>query len=137
MWKTNGLAGRENDMTGTYTILLANCAFFARHGVMHEEEVLGQRFFVDAELEVQPAGPLEEDAIESTVDYGVAFKVIEKIVTGRRYFLIEALAMEVARALEAQFPQIRRAKITLRKPNAPVAGVLDYVQVTIEHHAGR
>ncbi len=43
-------------MTGTYTITLANCAFFARHGVMDEEEVLGQRFFVDAELEVMPAG---------------------------------------------------------------------------------
>lgn len=123
-------------MTGTYTILLANCAFFARHGVMHEEEVLGQRFFVDAELEVQPAGPLKDDQIESTVDYGVAFKVIEQIVTGRRYFLIEALAMEVAHALEARFPQIRRAKITLRKPNAPVAGVLDYVQVTVEHRVG-
>jgi dihydroneopterin aldolase len=74
--------------------------------------------------------------LESTVDYGVAFKVIEQIVTGRRYFLIEALAMEVARSLEARFPQIRRAKITLRKPNAPIAGVLDYVQVTIEHRAG-
>lgn len=123
-------------MSGTYTILLSNCAFFARHGAMHEEEVLGQRFFVDAELEVQPAGPLEDDALESTVDYGVAFKVIEQIVTGRRYFLIEALAMEVARSLEARFPQIRRAKITLRKPNAPIAGVLDYVQVTIEHRAG-
>jgi dihydroneopterin aldolase len=122
-------------MTGTYTITLANCAFFARHGVMDEEEVLGQRFFVDAELEVLPAGPLEHDALESTVDYGVAFKVIEKIVTGRRYFLIEALAMEVARALSAQFPQIVRARITLRKPNAPISGVLDYVQVTVEHHA--
>ena len=124
-------------MNETYTILLANCAFFARHGVMPEEEALGQRFFVDAELEVQPAGPLEEDALESTVDYGIAFKVIESIVTGRRYFLIEALAMEVARALEEQFPQIKRAKITLRKPNAPVAGVLDYVQVTVERYAGR
>ncbi|MGV3552628.1 dihydroneopterin aldolase [Rhizobium sp.] len=123
-------------MTGTYTILLANCAFFARHGALREEEVLGQRFFVDAELEVQPAGPLEEDVLESTVDYGVAFKVIEEIVTGRRYFLIEALAMEVARALEEKFPQIRRAKITLRKPNAPIAGVLDYVQVTVEHRVG-
>lgn len=122
-------------MNGTYTITLANCAFFARHGVMDEEEVLGQRFFVDAELEVQPAGPLENDALESTVDYGVAFKVIEKIVTGRRYFLIEALAMDIARSLESQFPQIRRAKITLRKPNAPVAGVLDYVQVSVEHFA--
>jgi dihydroneopterin aldolase len=123
-------------MNGTYTITLANCAFFARHGVMHEEEVLGQRFFVDAELEVKPAGPLENDALESTVDYGVAFKVIEQIVTGRRYFLIEALAMDIARSLEQTFPQIRRAKITLRKPNAPVAGVLDYVQVSVEHHAG-
>jgi dihydroneopterin aldolase len=123
-------------MSGTYTILLSNCAFFARHGAMREEEVLGQRFFVDAELEVQPGGPLEDDALESTVDYGVAFKVIEQIVTGRRYFLIEALAMEVARSLEAKFPQIRRAKITLRKPNAPIAGVLDYVQVTVEHRVG-
>lgn len=123
-------------MSGTYTITLANCAFFARHGVMDEEEALGQRFFVDAELEVQPNGPLESDALETTVDYGVAFKMIEKIVTGRRYFLIEALAMEIARSLEAQFPQIRRVRITLRKPNAPVAGVLDYVQVSVEHHAG-
>ena len=124
-------------MNGTYTITLANCAFFARHGVMDEEEVLGQRFFVDAELEVAPHGPLEHDALETTVDYGVAFKVIEKIVTGRRYFLIEALATDIAKSLEAQFPQIMRAKITLRKPNAPVAGVLDYVQVSVEHRAER
>lgn len=124
-------------MNGTYTITLANCAFFARHGVMDEEEVLGQRFFVDAELEIAPHGPLEHDALETTVDYGVAFKVIEKIVTGRRYFLIEALAMDIAKSLESQFPQIVRAKITLRKPNAPVAGVLDYVQVSVEHRAER
>jgi 7,8-dihydroneopterin aldolase/epimerase/oxygenase len=122
-------------MSGTYIITLANCAFFARHGVMDEEEVLGQRFFVDAELEVQPAGPLESDQITATVDYGVAFNMIEKIVTGRRFFLIEALAMAVAKALCDHFPQIRRAKITLRKPNAPITGVLDYVQVSVEHHA--
>ena len=124
-------------MTDVYTITLKNCAFFARHGVYPEEEVLGQRFYVDAEFDVSAGMALENDALEGTVDYGVAFKVIEQIVTGRRYFLIEALAMEVAHALEARFPQIRRAKITLRKPNAPVAGVLDYVQVTVEHHAGQ
>lgn len=123
-------------MSGTYIITLVNCAFFARHGVMDEEEALGQRFFVDAELEVQPIGPLEADSIESTVDYGVAFKTIERIVTGRRFFLIEALATEVAKALAAQFPQIRRAKITLRKPSAPISGVLDYVQVSVEHRVG-
>lgn len=114
-----------------YTIRMKNCAFFARHGVHDAEEALGQRFYVDAELLVDPGQALENDAIEGTVDYGVAFGVIEKIVTGERRVLIEALAFEVAKALVRRYPQIRRADITVRKPNAPVAGVLDYVEVTV------
>ncbi|MEN9894280.1 MAG: hypothetical protein RIR97_132 [Pseudomonadota bacterium] len=98
-----------------YTITLKNCAFFARHGVHDEEEFLGQRFFVDAELDVNGGEALENDDIGETVDYGVAFTVIEKIITGKR--------------------RISRARITVRKPNAPVPGVLDHVQVSIEHFA--
>jgi dihydroneopterin aldolase len=114
-----------------YVIRMKNCAFFARHGVLDEEEALGQRFYVDAELTVDPEGSLESDSIARTVDYGVAFAVIEKIVTGARRFLIESLALEVAKALTARFPQIQRAEITVRKPNAPVRGVLDYVEVSV------
>jgi dihydroneopterin aldolase len=122
-------------MTATYTITLKNCAFFARHGVHDEEEFLGQRFFVDAELDVEQGTALIEDSIDDTVHYGIAFTEIEKIITGRRRYLIEALALEVATKLCSRFPQIRRAKISIRKPNAPVPGVLDYVEVTVEHFA--
>lgn len=114
-----------------YQIRMKNCAFFARHGVFDEEEMLGQRFYVDAVLTVDPGQALENDAIEGTVDYGVAFQVIEKIITGERRFLIEALALEVGKALTQRYPQISRAEITVRKPNAPVAGVLDHVEVTV------
>lgn len=114
-----------------YVIRMKNCAFFARHGVHDEEERLGQRFYVDAVLTVDPARKLEEDAIDGTVDYGVAFTVIEKIITGERRFLIEALALDVAKALTARFPQIKTVEITVRKPNAPVPGVLDHVEVTV------
>ena len=114
-----------------YLIRIKNCAFFARHGVMDEEETLGQRFYVDAELTVDPGRALEDDSIEGTVDYGVAFAVIEKIITGERRFLIEALALEVGKALVARYSQIKRAEITVRKPNAPVRGVLDHVEVTV------
>ena len=41
-----------------YQIRMKNCAFFARHGVLDEEETLGQRFYVDAELEVNPDSAL-------------------------------------------------------------------------------
>lgn len=117
----------------TYKITLKNCAFFARHGVYNEEETLGQRFFVDAVLDVNAGTALEQDEIEGTVDYGTAFKVIETIITGKRRFLIEALALEVARAICNEFPMVTRADITIRKPNAPVQGVLDHVEVTVCH----
>ncbi len=114
-----------------YIIRMKNCAFFARHGVLDEEETLGQRFYVDAELAVDPGDALSKDTIGGTVDYGLAFGVIEAIITGQRRFLIEALALEVAKALIERFPQIAKASITVRKPNAPVRGVLDHVEVTV------
>lgn len=116
-----------------YKITLKNCAFFARHGVFNEEETLGQRFFVDAVLDVDGGSSLEQDEIEGTVDYGLAFGVIERIITGKRRFLIEALALETAKAICAEFSIVKRAEITIRKPNAPVQGVLDYVEVTVIH----
>lgn len=114
-----------------YTIRLVNCAFFARHGLLDEEKVLGQRFYVDAVMTVDPGKAITDDDITETVDYGVAFGLIEKIVTGTRRFLIEALAWDVARTLSDHFPQIVRAEVTVRKPNAPVRGVLDHVEVTV------
>lgn len=114
-----------------YVIRMKNCAFFARHGVHDEEERLGQRFYVDAVLTVEPGRTLRDDVLEGTVDYGAAFRVIEEIITGQRRFLIESLAMEVAQVLTERFKEVVRAEITVRKPNAPVPGVLDHVEVTV------
>lgn len=114
-----------------YRIKLKNCAFFARHGLLSEEEVLGQRFFVDAVLWVEGMEALVDDSIEGTVDYGSAYKVIERIIMGKRRYLIEALALEVATAVCEEFEPVKRAEITIRKPNAPVNGVLDHVEVSV------
>ena len=114
-----------------YQITLKNCAFFARHGVHSEEAVLGQRFFVDAVLQVSPGVALENDDIEGTVHYGEVFALIEEMVTGTRRYLIESLALEVAKAVCQQFELVTFAEITIRKPNAAVPGIFDYVEVTV------
>ncbi|MEM1364728.1 MAG: dihydroneopterin aldolase [Pseudomonadota bacterium] len=114
-----------------YTIELKNCAFFARHGVFNEEETLGQRFFVDAFLTVDAGDALDTDEITGTVDYGAAFQVISNIVTTERCNLIEALALRTAKALCAEFPQVLDAHIKIRKPGAPVQGILDTVEVSV------
>lgn len=116
-----------------YTIRLKNCGFFARHGVYNEEESLGQRFFVDAELTVAGGNTLAEDDYENVVDYGLVFKVIEGIVVGERRFLIETVALETAKAICDKFPSVTKAEITVRKPNAPVQGVLDFVEVAVSY----
>lgn len=115
----------------TYTILLQNCAFFARHGVLPEETRIGQRFFVDAELTVRNTGAVEADTIEGTVHYGEAFALIETIVTGRPVNLIEHLAHTIGRSICEKFPLVEQAAITVRKPSAPIEGVLDHVEVTV------
>lgn len=118
-------------MTDRYQIVLRNCAFFARHGVLGEEEVLGQRFFVDVEMEVEAPEALEDDAVAKTVDYGDAFKLVEATVTGARRYLIEALANDICKALLARYAPICRVAITVRKPSAPIAGILDHAEVTV------
>ncbi len=125
-----------SEKSQNYRITLKNCAFFARHGVYTEEQTMGQRFFVDAVLDVDPGGALERDNIEGTVNYGEVFQLIEQVVTEQRFYLIEALALTIAQSLRNQFEQITRASITVRKPNAPVPGVLDYVEVTVIHPEG-
>lgn len=117
-----------------FTIRLENCAFFARHGVYSEEEKLGQRFFVDAVLKVDAGEGLVNDDIDETVDYGVAFSLIEKIVTGTRRYLIESLALDIAKAMLSSFVNVQHVEITIRKPNAPVMGILDYVAVSVEQN---
>lgn len=114
-----------------FVIQMKNCAFYARHGALPEEERLGQRFYIDATLTVDAMGAALKDDLEGTVHYGIAFETIEKIVTQTRRNLIECLAADIGRALCEEFPQIVKAEITVRKPSAPIIGILDYVQVTV------
>lgn len=114
-----------------YIIRLKNCAFFANHGVFEEENRLGQRFYIDLELDVSTSDALELDDVSRTVDYGEVFAEIQAIVQGSRRFLIETLALDIGKRLCSHFDPVQRARVVLRKPNAPIRGVLDHVEVEV------
>ncbi|MEN2747288.1 dihydroneopterin aldolase [Sphingomonas sp. T9W2] len=114
-----------------YVIRLKNCSFFAHHGVFDEEGTLGQRFHIDAEVQVDATMARDGQTIVGTVDYGEIFAEIERVVRGRRRLLIESLALEIARELCDRFAAIAHARITLRKPSVPIHGILDHVEVEV------
>ncbi|MEG8098879.1 dihydroneopterin aldolase [Candidatus Liberibacter brunswickensis] len=117
----------------SYTISLKNCAFFSYHGVYKSEKSKGQQFFVDVEIEVVKNAILDSDNIKNTIDYSDVFTKTEKVVTETRHNLIESLASDIAKTLLKEFKKISRIIIAVRKPNAPIKGILDYVEVRVEY----
>jgi dihydroneopterin aldolase len=117
-------------------IILSNMAFFAYHGVAPQERRLGQRFFVDVDclLDVRPAA--EADDYRQAVCYAAVYDVVSAVMTGEPANLIETLAERIARTVLERFPRLEGVRVAIRKPSAPVKGVLDYAGVEITRRRG-
>ena len=113
-------------------IVLKGLQVFGRHGVLPEEQKLGQRFAIDATafLDLRAAG--QSDDYKRTVCYDALTRLVVETMTARRFHLIEAAAEAVAQALLAAFPAVERVIVEVRKPAAPIDAVFDHVGVVIE-----
>lgn len=112
-------------------ILVGRIAVFAHHGLLPEEERLGQRFYIslDCRLDLREAG--RSDDVAHTVSYADLATLAVHIATTRRFALIEALAEAIALGILDGFPAIRTVGVRIDKPSAPVPTVLDSVAVEI------
>ena len=117
-------------------IRVTRIAVFGRHGVLAEEAVLGQRFYIslEAELDLGPAG--RSDDVAGTVSYADLTAVTVAIATERRFNLIEALAETVAAEILARFARVEAITVQVDKPSAPVPAILDSVGVAITRRRG-
>ncbi|MEC9377666.1 MAG: dihydroneopterin aldolase [Candidatus Latescibacterota bacterium] len=116
----------------TDRLRLMNLVFHAYHGLLPEEERLGQRFEVDVELLLDLAAAGRADEPQLTVDYTDALALVEQIVTQRRFGLVEALAEALAEVIRQRFSTLEGVIIRVRKPNPPVATTFDGLEVEIE-----
>lgn len=119
---------RVHDMD---VIHIRRLEIFANHGVIPEENTLGQKFIISADLfmDLKKAG--KTDDVSKTVHYGQAAVLIKQISEKSVFKLIEKLAEEIADALLKKFP-VEKVKVTIEKPWAPVRLPLETVAVEIE-----
>jgi len=112
-------------------IIMKNLNFYGYHGAMAEENILGQKFFVDIDLylDLEKAG--NTDCVTNTVHYGEVFDIAKQIVENKRYNLIETLAENIAKEILNQFLLVKEIHVTVKKPGAPVKGIFDYFGVEI------
>ena len=109
--------------------------FYGYHGVFKEENKLGQRFRVDlmVELNLKQAG--ETDDLEHTVNYAELYNYCKKIVEGKPYKLVEAVAEQIAKEIITNFDSVQYCTVKMIKPDPPIPG--HYKEVAVEIRRGR
>jgi dihydroneopterin aldolase len=118
-------------------IRLTNAVFYAYHGVLSDEQTLGGKFEVDAELHGNLQRGAVSDNLKDTVDYEKVYDCIRMSVLGRKYFLLEALAGAIIEGILRRFKKVDSVTVRVRKPSAPVKGVIDTVEVEMTRSRSR
>ena len=98
-------------------ILIRDLKIFAYHGVNEEEKINGQNFVFDIDL---------------FVNMTKVIKTVTKVVTEKKYNLLEKVAQITADAILEEYSDVSKVKITLKKPEAPMKADFSYVGVKIE-----
>ena len=93
-------------------ILMSNLGFYGYHGLLKEEAVLGQKFFIDIELYLDTKEAGETDDMYKSVSYADVYEVVKEIVE--------------------KFDLIKGIMVRVKKPEAPVPGIYDYFGVEIK-----
>jgi dihydroneopterin aldolase len=112
-------------------IRIKNAQIYAYHGVASDEQNLGGKFEVDVDMRCDLSKAISSDNLTQTVDYEAVYAVILRTVTAKKYYLLEALANAIAAHLLESFLLMNEITVRIRKPHAPVKGVVDYVEVEV------
>ncbi|MGM0378188.1 MAG: dihydroneopterin aldolase [Bacillota bacterium] len=113
-------------------IKLKGLNFYGYIGVLSEENQLGQKFILDIELKLPLDQAGKSDDVNDTVSYAEVYEVVKKIMENKKYNLIEKAGKEIIDKIFSEFGKVKKIKIEIKKPQAPVKGSFDYFSICLE-----
>ena len=113
-------------------IHIKNLEVFGYHGVLPEENSLGQKFLISVTLHVDTRNAGVSDDLSKTVNYGKVCQFITRFLNEQTFSLIEAAAEHLSMELLSRFDNVRRVELEISKPWAPIGLPLDAVSVEID-----
>lgn len=111
-------------------IRLNNMIFYAHHGYYQAERELGQKFQVDVEMECDFAKAIQSDSLNDAVNFEAVYQTVFRIFSSYKFTLLETLADRIAKDVLKNFPA-SSVLIRVRKPQVPLNGFLDNVEVEL------
>ena len=118
-------------------IRIDNLEVFANHGVLNEENILGQKFIISVEMEVDISKAAMDDDIERSVNYAKVCALVAEFNQNNRFNLIEAAADRLAIEILDRFPLVKSAEVEVKKPNPPIHMHFGFVSVKTKRERHR
>ncbi len=112
------------------TILLENMKFHAFHGVLPEEQIVGNTYSVTVKFSFDFSKAAREDDLDETINYAEVYELIKKEMN-QASKLIEHVAQRILDRISGQFPQIKSLEVQLSKHNPPVSGEVEKATVLL------
>jgi 7,8-dihydroneopterin aldolase/epimerase/oxygenase len=110
------------------SIRIEDMEFYAFHGHFKEEQIVGNKFIIDLEIEtdLEPAGL--SDKLEDAADYTIACRVVKEEME-KKSKLLENIGKRILDSLYRDMPGLKKATVKIRKMNPPVGAKVGSVSV--------
>lgn len=112
-------------------MMIKGMRFYGYHGVFPEENQLGQKYYVDVELNMDLEQAALTDDLNSTVNYAEIHALTKTIVEGPPFKLIEALTGHIASQVLEVYTMVNEVTVRVTKPNPPFDIHFDGVTVEL------
>ncbi len=111
-------------------IHLEDMEFYGYHGCFREEQIVGNKFIVNLELETAMDAAAASDGINDALNYQIAYRIVKEEMEVRSN-LLEHIANRVLNSLYKELNILEKAKIKISKMNPPMGGKMKCVSVTM------
>jgi dihydroneopterin aldolase len=112
-------------------IVIEEMEFYAFHGHYREEQIVGNRFLVDLELETDMEKPASSDQLHDAVNYHLAYQLVKQEMRRKKSNLLENIAKRILDAIFKEMKGIDKATVMIRKMYPPMGGPIRSVGVTM------
>jgi dihydroneopterin aldolase len=110
-------------------IQIEGMEFFAYHGCFSEEQVIGNKFIVDIDFEVETSKAEITDDLSETINYQTVYNLI-KFEIEKKSYLLEHIAKRIVDSIISKFNQIEFLTVRVSKINPPLGGKIEKVSFT-------
>jgi dihydroneopterin aldolase len=120
-----------------HRIDLTGLRVFAYHGALEFERQYGQTFVIDASVWLDASAAAAGDDLTKTLNYATLADLLVANAKTNPVDLLETLAERLlAEVMDFGGSTIRKAAITVHKPEAPIQHEFSDVSVTVEAERG-